>query len=116
MEQLADAGNGNYAYIDSINEARKVLVDEISSTFNTIAKDVKIQYTKEETLKIGKQRFDTVLLQSIPSQYKIWFHRNATRVPLRIEGALGPLKATMIIERTEKEKEENGTVPKKGQS
>jgi Ca-activated chloride channel family protein len=43
MEQLADAGNGNYAYIDSINEARKVLVDEISSTFNTIAKDVKIQ-------------------------------------------------------------------------
>jgi len=43
MEQLADAGNGNYAYIDSLNEARKVLVDEISSTFNTIAKDVKIQ-------------------------------------------------------------------------
>jgi Ca-activated chloride channel family protein len=43
MEQLADAGNGNYAYIDNINEARKVLVDEISSTFNIIAKDVKIQ-------------------------------------------------------------------------
>ncbi|MDQ6958213.1 MAG: VWA domain-containing protein [Mariprofundaceae bacterium] len=43
MEQLADAGNGNYAYIDTINEARKVLVDEISSTLNTIAKDVKIQ-------------------------------------------------------------------------
>lgn len=43
MEQLADAGNGNYAYIDTLNEAQKVLVDEISSTFNTIAKDVKIQ-------------------------------------------------------------------------
>jgi len=43
MEQLADAGNGNYAYIDTINEARKVLVDEMSSTLNTIAKDVKIQ-------------------------------------------------------------------------
>ena len=43
MEQLADAGNGNYAYIDTLNEARKVLVDEISSTLNTIAKDVKIQ-------------------------------------------------------------------------
>jgi Ca-activated chloride channel family protein len=43
MEQLADAGNGNYAYIDNINEARKVLVDEMSSTLNTIAKDVKIQ-------------------------------------------------------------------------
>ena len=43
MEQIADAGNGNYAYIDTINEAQKVLVDEISSTLNTIAKDVKIQ-------------------------------------------------------------------------
>ncbi len=43
MEQLADAGNGNYAYIDTLNEAQKVLVDEMSSTFQTIAKDVKIQ-------------------------------------------------------------------------
>jgi Ca-activated chloride channel family protein len=43
MEQLADAGNGNYAYIDSLNEARKVLVEELSSTLQTIAKDVKIQ-------------------------------------------------------------------------
>jgi len=43
MEQLADVGNGNYAYIDSLNEARKVLVDELTSTLLTIAKDVKIQ-------------------------------------------------------------------------
>jgi Ca-activated chloride channel family protein len=43
MEQLADAGNGNYAYIDTINEARKVLVDELQSTMQMIAKDVKIQ-------------------------------------------------------------------------
>jgi len=43
MEQLADAGNGNYAYVDSLNEAQKVLVDELGSTLQTIAKDVKIQ-------------------------------------------------------------------------
>ena len=43
MEQLADAGNGNYAFIDTLNEAQKALVDEMSSTLNTIAKDVKIQ-------------------------------------------------------------------------
>jgi Ca-activated chloride channel family protein len=43
MEQLADAGNGNYAYIDTLNEARKVLVDELNSTMQIIAKDVKIQ-------------------------------------------------------------------------
>lgn len=43
MEQLADVGNGNYAYIDGMNEARKVLVEELDSTLMTIAKDVKIQ-------------------------------------------------------------------------
>jgi len=43
MEQLADAGNGNHAYIDTLNEARKVLVSQMSGTFQTIAKDVKIQ-------------------------------------------------------------------------
>ncbi|MEX2352535.1 MAG: VWA domain-containing protein [Gammaproteobacteria bacterium] len=43
MEQIADIGNGNYAYIDTLNEARKVLVEEMSATMLTIAKDVKIQ-------------------------------------------------------------------------
>lgn len=43
MEKLADKGNGNYAYIDSILEAKKVLVKEIGATLLTIAKDVKIQ-------------------------------------------------------------------------
>jgi len=43
MEQLADKGNGNYAYIDTLMEAKKVLVNEISSTLYTIASDVKIQ-------------------------------------------------------------------------
>ncbi len=42
-ERLADLGNGNHAYVDSIQEGRKVLVDELSSTMLTIAKDVKIQ-------------------------------------------------------------------------
>ncbi|MGA9421062.1 MAG: YfbK domain-containing protein, partial [Rhodanobacteraceae bacterium] len=41
--QLADVGNGSHHYIDSLGEARKVLVDEMSSTLLTIAKDVKIQ-------------------------------------------------------------------------
>lgn len=43
MEQLADAGNGNYSYIDTLNEGQKALVDEMTSTLATIAKDVKIQ-------------------------------------------------------------------------
>jgi Ca-activated chloride channel family protein len=43
MEKLADKGNGNYAYIDNISEARKVLVTEFGGTLYTIAKDVKLQ-------------------------------------------------------------------------
>ncbi len=43
MEKLADKGNGNYAYIDNMPEAKKVLVNEIGATLMTIAKDVKIQ-------------------------------------------------------------------------
>ena len=43
LEQLADEGNGNYAYIDRLNEAKKVLAEELSATLLTIAKDVKIQ-------------------------------------------------------------------------
>jgi Ca-activated chloride channel family protein len=43
MELLADKGNGNYAYIDRLGEARRVLIGELSGTLNTIAKDVKIQ-------------------------------------------------------------------------
>jgi len=43
LEQLADKGNGNYAYIDTLSEARKVLGEQMSGTLVTIAKDVKIQ-------------------------------------------------------------------------
>ena len=43
MELLADKGNGNYGYIDSLSEARKTLVEQMSGTLVTIAKDVKIQ-------------------------------------------------------------------------
>lgn len=43
MEQLANQGNGNYAYIDTILEAKKVLVSELGATLVTLAKDVKIQ-------------------------------------------------------------------------
>ena len=43
MEKLADAGNGNYAYLDRFDEARRLLVKEASATLVTVAKDVKLQ-------------------------------------------------------------------------
>jgi len=43
MEMLADRGNGNYAYLDSLQEARRVLIREGDATLDTVAKDVKFQ-------------------------------------------------------------------------
>ena len=45
MKTLAENGNGNYAYLDSVSEARKVLVEELGGTINTVAKDCKIGVT-----------------------------------------------------------------------
>jgi Ca-activated chloride channel homolog len=55
MEKLADLGNGNYAYIDTLQEARKVLVEQMSGTLITIAKDVKIQVEFNPS-KVGAYR------------------------------------------------------------
>ncbi len=43
MEQLADKGDGRYAYVDTLDEARRVLVEELEGTLETIAKDAKVQ-------------------------------------------------------------------------
>ncbi|MHC5539017.1 vWA domain-containing protein, partial [Singulisphaera rosea] len=55
LEKLADKGNGHYAYIDSPQEANKVLVEEMGSTLVTIAKDVKIQ-VEFNPAKVGAYR------------------------------------------------------------
>ena len=50
LEALADNGNGNYAFIDSVYEAKRVLVEEMGSTLETVAKDVKLQTTFDESV------------------------------------------------------------------
>jgi len=55
LEQLADKGNGHYAYIDSLREARKVLVEEMGATLVTVAKDVKVQ-VEFNPAKVGAYR------------------------------------------------------------
>ena len=43
LEQLSDNGNGNYAYVDDLDEARKLFVEDLTSTLQVIALDAKIQ-------------------------------------------------------------------------
>ena len=66
MEAIATNGNGNYAYIDTIQEARKVLVDEFDSTMFTIARDVKIQleFNPETISEYRLIGYDTRRLQN----------------------------------------------------
>lgn len=53
MQKLADKGNGNHAYIDGLNEAKKVLVNEFGGTLFTIAKDVKLQIEFNPSIVAG---------------------------------------------------------------
>jgi Ca-activated chloride channel homolog len=50
MEQLADRGNGNYAFIDTLQEAQRVLVERLTETLMVIAKDVKVQLEVNPTI------------------------------------------------------------------
>lgn len=66
MEKLADTGNGNYAYIDNLMEAKKVLVTQMGGTLHTIAKDVKLQLEFNPT-KVASYRlmgYENRLLRS----------------------------------------------------
>ncbi len=55
LEKLADKGNGNYGYIDTVSEARKIFIEEMGGTLITIAKDVKIQ-VEFNPLEVGSYR------------------------------------------------------------
>lgn len=64
METLARNGNGNYAYLDSVAEARKVLVEELKGTVNVVAKDAKIgvEFNPETVAEFRLIGYDTKLL------------------------------------------------------
>ena len=64
METLARNGNGNYAYLDNVSEARKVLVEELQGTINVVAKDAKIgvEFNPEVVSKFRLIGYDTKLL------------------------------------------------------
>jgi Ca-activated chloride channel homolog len=66
MEQIADAGDGNYSYIDQLHEGHKVLVNEMTSTLATIAKDVKIQveFNPAEVLEYRLVGYENRLLRN----------------------------------------------------
>ncbi|MFZ6046501.1 von Willebrand factor type A domain-containing protein [Pseudomonas sp. CR3202] len=118
MEQLADAGDGNYAYIDNLREARKVLVDQLGSTLSVVARDVKLQLEfnpaevseyrllgyenralkredfsndKVDAGEIGAGHTITALYEIVPAGAKGWLEPLRYQPAARAEGKAGEL-------------------------
>ncbi|MBD2837419.1 VWA domain-containing protein [Pseudomonas sp. JM0905a] len=118
MEQLADAGDGNYAYIDNLREARKVLVDQLGSTLSVVARDVKLQLEfnpaevseyrllgyenralkredfsndKVDAGEIGAGHTITALYEIVPTGAKGWLEPLRYQSAVKAEGKAGEL-------------------------
>ncbi|MFC5696303.1 von Willebrand factor type A domain-containing protein [Pseudomonas sp. GCM10022186] len=118
MEQLADAGDGNYAYIDNLREARKVLVDQLGSTLSVVARDVKLQLEfnpaevseyrllgyenralkredfnndKVDAGEVGAGHSITALYEIVPADAKGWLDPLRYQPAARVEGKAGEL-------------------------
>ncbi len=115
MEALADKGNGNYAYIDGLNEAKKVLINEFGGTLFTVAKDVKLQVEfnpakvaayrlvgyenrllnkedfkddQKDAGEMGSGHTVTALYEVIPVGYEDEFVKNVDELKYQKEGGL----------------------------
>jgi Ca-activated chloride channel family protein len=115
MELLADKGNGNYAYIDSLSEARKTLVHEMGATLFTIAKDVKIQVEFNPTV-VGAYRligYENRLLRSqdfnddkkdageLGAGHSVTALYEIVPPGVQVPGSVDPLKYQKVISNTE---------------
>jgi len=125
LEKLADRGNGNYAYIDTANEARKVLVEQMAGTLVTIAKDVKIQIEfnpaqasayrligyenrvlrsedfnddRKDAGEIGAGHTVTALYEVVPADGEVFATCTSTVEPLKYQEATKPTEAATLGE------------------
>mgnify|MGYP000145343662 CR=1 FL=1 len=130
LEALADYGNGNYSYIDSEKEAKKVLVDEMSGTLFTVAKDVKFQLEfnpanvkgyrligyenrvmaaedfnddTKDAGEIGAGHSVTVLYEIVPADSKMELGESELKYASDIEGVMGDELLTVNIRYKEPE-------------
>ncbi|MCD4780443.1 MAG: DUF3108 domain-containing protein [Candidatus Omnitrophica bacterium] len=100
MEDLSIEKTGSvdniYGFIYSFRAGRRYNPGDVFQ-LRLPTKDVMIQYVEEKKIKIGSTKHDTMYLQSDPKQYHIWFENNEQRIPLRIDGALGSIKAALVM-------------------
>lgn len=134
LEALADYGNGNYSYIDSEKEAKKVLVDEMSGTLFTVAKDVKFQLEfnpanvkgyrligyenrvmaaedfnddTKDAGEIGAGHSVTVLYEIVPADSKMELGESELKYASDSEGVMGDELLTVNIRYKEPEDSES---------
>lgn len=81
-------------------------LQEENIKLNLPTKDVVMKNLKKRKVTIGKKEYDTILLQSDPKQYSVWFDAAGSNIPVKIDGAVGGTKATMILREV---REQRGT-------
>lgn len=136
METLADKGNGNYAYIDGINEAKKVLINEFGGTLFTIAKDVKLQIEfnpakveayrlvgyenrllnnedfkddKKDAGEMGAGHTVTALYEIIPKGYKDEFVKEVDEMKYQKDNAIKASDELLTVKMRYKKPDENNS-------
>ncbi len=85
-----------YGFIYRYRQQGKFTIGE-KSQIHLPNKDVTIKLVKKEPLKIGERTFDTYFMESDPGQFKIWYDTGANKLPVRIEGAIGFGKTSMVF-------------------
>lgn len=136
MEILADKGNGNYAYIDGINEAKKVLINEFGGTLFTVAKDVKLQIEfnpakvevyrlvgyenrllnnedfkddKKDAGEMGAGHTVTALYEIIPKGYKDEFVKEVDEMKYQKDNAIKASDELLTVKMRYKKPDENNS-------
>lgn len=136
METLADKGNGNYAYIDGINEAKKVLINEFGGTLFTIAKDIKLQIEfnpakveayrlvgyenrllnnedfkddKKDAGEMGAGHTVTALYEVIPKGYKDEFVKEVDEMKYQKDNAIKASDELFTVKMRYKKPDENNS-------
>ncbi len=136
METLADKGNGNYAYIDGINEAKKVLINEFGGTLFTVAKDVKLQIEfnpakveayrlvgyenrllnnedfkddKKDAGEMGAGHTVTALYEVIPKGYKDEFVKEVDEMKYQKDNAIKASDELLTVKMRYKKPDENNS-------
>jgi len=85
-----------YAFIYRYRQSGQFKKDE-EFLLHLPTRDVRFELVEKEKLQVGSREFEAHYMHSTPKKYKVWFDSSLKRIPLKIDGALGAVKASMVM-------------------